>query len=501
MPGIVRSMEQADRSRTRCPLITDPWVARREQDRERQGCRDRAPMDGFTAYPAPFWQPKDLATEWLTRVLDRSTRPMTLTILGLLLSSGAFAQDDSVVVMTSYPDNVIARFEAAFEEKHPEIDMQVLWRSSGDAMAWLAQPGHAPVDVYWTPSPRRFEQLKESGELRQLSDSQRALPDHIGATVISDPDGYFVASETAGYGFAVNRAGLTEAGIPVPADWSDLGQAEYAGTVGIPVPSAVGYAPVLVDIVIQAYGWERGWQVWSEIAGNAQLIRRGATLVSDEVVSARTTVGLSIDFFVASAIANGADIDFVYPLHGGMNPAHVAILEEGVNPGAANAFVDFVLSVEGQTLLGHPDIRKLPVRPDVYANLAADYHNPFAAAEQGAYDYDHALGQPRLPLLTALFEQMLVTEHESHVRLWQAVHAAERSGADMSAARELLGTPLISEQEAMLNTVQAPFRQGADEMGNGGSANPAAIAYQNDWHAQILDRHARVEPLVKDWLP
>src|SRR5690606_2000727 len=73
-------------------------------------------------------------------VLIGCTRPLILTLacsLGFWSATPGFAQDDSVVVMTSYPDNVIARFEAAFEQAHPEIDMQVLWRSSGDAMAWL----------------------------------------------------------------------------------------------------------------------------------------------------------------------------------------------------------------------------------------------------------------------------------------------------------------------------------------------------------------------------
>lgn len=76
-----------------------------------------------------------------------------LFALGSTTPYGLFAQSAQVVVMSSYPDNVTSRFEEAFEETHPDIDMQILWRNSGDALAWLDQDGHAPVDVYWTPSP------------------------------------------------------------------------------------------------------------------------------------------------------------------------------------------------------------------------------------------------------------------------------------------------------------------------------------------------------------
>ena len=65
-----------------------------------------------------------------------------------------------VVVMTSYPEEVVARFEAAFEKVHPGTRVEILWRRSGDALSYLRKPNQGNVDVYWTcllytsPSPR-----------------------------------------------------------------------------------------------------------------------------------------------------------------------------------------------------------------------------------------------------------------------------------------------------------------------------------------------------------
>jgi len=48
----------------------------------------------------------------------------------------------------------------------------------------------------------------------------KGLPKVIGGFQISDPDGFYVATETAGYGMAYNpEKRLHRLGLPVPTDW------------------------------------------------------------------------------------------------------------------------------------------------------------------------------------------------------------------------------------------------------------------------------------------
>jgi ABC-type Fe3+ transport system substrate-binding protein len=367
---------------------------------------------------------------------------------GALAFGKAYAAPRPVVVMTSYQNEVMERFEAAFERAHPEYRLNILWRMPHDALPWLEKPGQGGVDVYWAASPRNFERLKRDGAWRTLGVDPVGLPDKIGKTQLADPDGYFRATEMAGYGFAVNTTRLAQLGLPIPTDWVDLTSQKLAGLIALPIPSKVGFAPVMVDIVLQAYGWKKGWALWSEIAGLSTLVDRGSTFVTDEITSGRLAVGLSIDFFVASAIANGAPIRFVYPGHGGINPGQIAITKDAPNPDGAQAFAAFVLSEAGQRLLADPDIRKLPVRPVVYARLPADYPRPFAAAEHGAYDYDESVGLGRLTLLGQVFDAMLIRRHDELVGLWLRLHQAEAGGKDMSAFRRELCTPPLTELEA-----------------------------------------------------
>ena len=69
------------------------------------------------------------------------------------------------------------------------------------------------------------------------------------------------------------------------------------------------------------------------------------------VANGEKSYGVLVDFMAFNAKAKGSPIDFVFPAEG--NPAvtePVAILKTTQNAAAARAFVDFILSDEGQKL-------------------------------------------------------------------------------------------------------------------------------------------------------
>lgn len=102
--------------------------------------------------------------------------------------------------------------------------------------------------------------------------------DDIGKTRLRDSGHYFTATEMAGFGFAVNTHALRKLGIAIPKTWRDLTNPQLAGQIIVPNPARVGFAPVLIDIPLQGYGWDAGWALWSEITGNAELLEQGGWL-------------------------------------------------------------------------------------------------------------------------------------------------------------------------------------------------------------------------------
>jgi len=397
-----------------------------------------------------------------------------------------------VVVMTSFQDELVSRFEAAFEKAYPQYRLQVLWRMPHDAAPYLRQPAQGGVDVYWAASPRTFAGLARDGAWRKLPVDRAGLPDRAGNTPLADADGFYTATEMAGFGFAVSPAALSARKLAAPKDWTDLADPQMLGQIALPIPARVGFAPPIVEIVLQAYGWEQGWALWSQIAANAVLVDRGATFVSDEVASGRCAVGVSIDFFVTSAIANGAALQFVYPGHTGVNPAHAAVTSSSPNPQGAKAFVEFLLSQDGQKILTHPDIRRLPVRPTAYEGLPAAYFNPFAAAANGGLQFDGEASRPRVGLSSAVFQQMLVQPHGEIRDLWQRVRAAQSSGKPVAAARKLLETPPLTEAQAADEGLRRQFVNRLEgNLGQQVSAAEAAwqetCAKQRNAARQLLD--------------
>jgi ABC-type Fe3+ transport system substrate-binding protein len=284
--------------------------------------------------------------------------------------------------------------------------------------------------VYWTPAQRNFAVLSKEGAFRKLDVDLKGLPKVIGGFQISDPDGFYVATETAGYGMAYNPEELHRLGLPVPTDWKTLTSPAFNGHIVFPIPSKIGYAPMLADTLLQSYGWEQGWSVLEQVAANAHLADAGSAFISDDVGSGRIAVGATIDFFAISAIANGKPLRFSYPEKVGYSPAHVAIFRDAAHLEAARKFVSFVLSEQGQKILFHPDIRKLPVRPAVYANKPDGYFDPFASAQLASYNYDMAAGLARQEVVGALFDALITRHHAALKTMWAAIHQAEQKSPD-----------------------------------------------------------------------
>ena len=76
---------------------------------------------------------------------------------------------------------------------------------------------------------------------------------------------------------------------------------------------------------------------------------------------------------------------------------NIGIVANAPNKAAGEAFLDFLLSPEGQLVLLEPGIRRLPINPATYAKAPADYPNPFKDPTLGArVKFDVAVSEKRL---------------------------------------------------------------------------------------------------------
>lgn len=99
----------------------------------------------------------------------------------------------------------------------------------------------------------------------------------------------------------------------VPKTWADLAKPVYNGHVGMSAPSRSGTTHLTVETVLQGEGWDKGWALWKEIAGNFKTVTERSFGVPDGVNSGQFGLGIVIDFFGLSSKVSGFPVDFLYP--------------------------------------------------------------------------------------------------------------------------------------------------------------------------------------------
>lgn len=385
----------------------------------------------------------------------------------LLLVSMIVTAAEKVVVMTSYPQEMISQFEAAFEQQFPQYRLEVLWKPSNDALTYLDQhPGE--VDVYWTPSRQNFSQLAKQGLLQKLNPAWIHSPSSLHGSLLNDAEDYYAATEIAGLGMVIAPAAFEKTKLRVPQDWQDLAQPALLGQIAFPLPTKVGFAAGLPDAMLRGKSWPEGWAMLARITMNARFIDSGSTFITDEVAAGRAMVGITMDFFAASAIAKGAPLKYVYPPIVAYSPAHVAMLQRAPHLAAAEAFVHFTLSPTGQQLLFTPDIRKLPVDPAAYAHKPQAYFNPFAVTESKNEKVRDVAEQN---LLNAFFETTLVKQQAMLQSLFVNLSFARHLKRDTTKINDIeqqLLQPLLSEQALFsaehVAAFQAPELSGRENL-------------------------------------
>ncbi len=375
-----------------------------------------------------------------------------LLLAATLLVPPAFALEDTLVVVTSFPKDLTGTFKAAFEAKNPGVKVDMLKKKTTAGVKYLQETsGNNTSDLFWASAPDAFEVLKGDGLLQKYEVKATGIPDLIGSYPINDPDGYYKGFAGAGYGIMWNTRYLKAKKIPAPAEWQDLAQPVYHGHVGMSAPSRSGTTHLTVETLLQGEGWEQGWAQWKEIAGNFKTVTERSFGVPDGVNSGQFGVGIVIDFFGLSSQASGFPVEFVYPTVTTLVPANIGIVNNAPHPEAAAAFIEFLLSDEGQEILLDPKIRRLPVRAEVYAKAPEDFPNPFKDSSIGAaVKFDVIKSKDRYNLVNSMFDVMITYRLDD---LRDATKAIQEAEAALQGKSNTEAEQMIAEARGLVVAV------------------------------------------------
>ena len=279
------------------------------------------------------------------KVGSRRSFVVTALVVAVFAASPVAAQapKGKLILYTSQPERDAAQTVAEFKRVQPGVDVEVFRSGTIEVMGKLAAEfaaGQPKPDVLLLADAATMEALKKDGRLLAY---REAKVDGL------DPGSYdvdrtYFGSKLITTGIAVNTAAKTR-----PTSWADLAKPEYKGQIAMPSPLYSGAAAIMLGTMTARP--DLGWTFFEKLKAGDAIAVRGNGAVMTAVANGEKSYGVLVDFMAFNAKAKGSPIDFIFPAEG--LPAvtePVAILKTTQNAATARAFVDFILSDEGQKL-------------------------------------------------------------------------------------------------------------------------------------------------------
>ncbi|MFT3781170.1 MAG: extracellular solute-binding protein [Nibricoccus sp.] len=317
--------------------------------------------------------------------------------------------------------------------------------------------------------------LVDSGIISRHPDwfEDAVIPQEFSGERYWDTRGLWFGAVLSHYGIVYNLDSLKRLGVTNELrQWTDLTDPRLVGEIALADPTKSSSIAKAFENIIQqkmqqrltmlraaapdadsgelepravAEGWIDGLRLMQLIGANSRYFTDTSQKPPIDVAQGNSAAGICIDFYgrqQEDAIERRAEKDrlgFTAPLGGTVNSVDpVALFRGAPNRGVALAFMDYVLSMDGQKVWNfrpgtpggptHFALRRLPVRRDFYEK--AEYKPYRSDPDANPYDVTNQLIY-RPTWTGTIFREMgfiiriiCLDTHEELTRAWRAIIAA-----------------------------------------------------------------------------
>jgi len=392
----------------------------------------------------------------------------------LLSACGRPAPTDSKLILLSpHQESITKEFTTGFQKwykaKHG-IDVELEWLDQGGTSnivrfirsEFESNPEGINVDVFFGGGTDPYLTLKEEGLLQscRLPDEILSkIPEEHSGSPVYDPDFQWYGACFSGFGILYNKEQLSLRGLPKPATWADLARPELAEWVSSADPRQSGSVHKMYEIILQSYGWEKGFDVITKMNANVKVFSRGASEIPMNVDLGEAACGLAIDIYALARIAEAGPDKLGYVMPEGetvISTDSIGVLKGAPHKDLARSFVEFVIGEPGQKLwmlkVGEPDgpresaLRRMSIMPHIYDLLGDKADVPTDPFKwKTVLVYDHDKGSARWGVVNDLIGSMTIDMHDELMKAWKAVR---EGGMKDAAVKRLVALP-ITEEEAV----------------------------------------------------
>jgi len=423
------------------------------------------------------------------------------------------AAENEVVVISPHWDGIKTETARAFSAWHLKKYGQAVtirWREAGGGTSQIIRLLRAEyksnsssgIDVLYGGGDTPFPELEKDGLLTKYdspADIIAQIPAQLNGMNIIDPNHEWFGAALSGFGIITNERARQVVGLPPARTWSDLTDPRLAGWISASDPRASGSALAIYEIILQSYGWDKGWAVLMEMSGNIRNFLSSSAASAVEVGVGDAAYGVAIDSYGQAQAGYYGTENVSFTLPEGqtvITPDCIAILKNPPHPELAQHFLEFVLGRAGQLLWMLPKgapggstlniINRMSVQPALYDELVDKGITPIRANPfkmHSDFTYSNKLGSARRAILSVIIAACMIDTHDALAPAWKALNSP--------AANKL--TP--EKRQALLAELTAPPCTEAELLRLAGDEWKDPVkrtALVNQWQRQALERYKSV---------
>jgi iron(III) transport system substrate-binding protein len=291
----------------------------------------------------------------MPRISAFGTTALAVIALALPAVVGAHAQDASIsgstlVVYTPNEEGMLDNLIPVFEEASG-VSVQLITAGTGELYQRIRSEAGSPQGdvMFGGGAAQANANIELWGEYVSPEDASMVAAG-------KNTTGFFTPYQADGSNLLVNKDAAAAAGVTI-GSYADLLAPELKGKIAFGDPTASSSAFAQLTNMLKAVGGDyesaAGWDYVKALVTQLDGISIGSSSqVAKDVAAGEYIVGLTYEPLSLNFVLSGAPVEIVYPKEGAaFLPATIQVIKGGPNAAAAQAFIDFIISEEGQTII------------------------------------------------------------------------------------------------------------------------------------------------------
>lgn len=275
----------------------------------------------------------------------------------------------SLVLYSTMTENDINNLLTGFNKKYPGIAVEVVNGSAGELVARIrAEKNNPQGDLMW------------GGLANTDGDANADIFEHwlsqFEGEIMSDyrsNNGFYNLDHLSTPVFCINTDLEKKLGLKI-AGYADLLNPALKGKIVLSDPNSSSAAWNNLSNIMAVYGYDskESWDYLKALMNNGLIISTSSSVCFKSVQTGEYVVGLTYEDGASTLLKSGAkNIRMVYPKDGVSASAFgCAVIKNAPHMNAAKAMVDYLMSADGQSILGNVGTIR-------FTNLKAKYSTSY----------------------------------------------------------------------------------------------------------------------------